>query len=177
MELLLRFYEPEEGEIVCNGENIKVLKLSEYRSLFSVVSQKSALFLGDIVQNIDLEGKADRQKLNEVLRKSGVKKYLQRFPEKEKTQIGDDGAFLSGGERQKLVVARALLKDAPVMLFDEASSGVDVEANEYLYKIITEEMPEKSVIFITHHYDKLEKFDKVYLVKDGFLTEVRTGKM
>ena len=101
MELLLRFYEPEEGEILCNGENIKVLKLSEYRSLFSVVSQKSALFLGDIVQNIDLEGKADRQKLNEVLRKSGVKKYLQRFPEKEKTQIGDDGAFLSGGERQK----------------------------------------------------------------------------
>ena len=120
LELLLRFYEPEEGEILCNGENIKVLKLSEYRSLFSVVSQKSALFLGDIVQNIDLEGKADRQKLNEVLRKSGVKKYLQRFPEKEKTQIGDDGAFLSGGERQKLVVARALLKDAPVMLFDEA---------------------------------------------------------
>ena len=85
--------------------------------------------------------------------------------------------FVSGGERQKLVVARALLKDAPVMLFDEASSGFDVEANEYLYKIITEEMPEKSVIFITHHYDKLEKFDKVYLVKDGFLTEVRTGKM
>ena len=157
LELLLRFYEPEEGEILCNGENIKVLKLSEYRSLFSVVSQKSALFLGDIVQNIDLEGKADRQKLNEVLRKSGVKKYLQRFPEKEKTQIGDDGAFLSGGERQKLVVARALLKDAPVMLFDEASSGFDVEANEYIYKIITEEMPEKSVIFITHHYDKLEK--------------------
>ena len=157
LELLLRFYEPEEGEILCNGENIKVLKLSEYRSLFSVVSQKSALFLGDIVQNIDLEGKADRQKLNEVLRKSGVKKYLQRFPEKEKTQIGDDGAFLSGGERQKLVVARALLKDAPVMLFDEASSGFDVEANEYLYKIITEEMPEKSAIFITHHYDKLEK--------------------
>ena len=145
MELLLRFYEPEEGEILCNGENIKVLKLSEYRSLFSVVSQKSALFLGDIVQNIDLEGKADRQKLNEVLRKSGVKKYLQRFPEKEK---GDDGAFLSGGERQKLVVARALLKDAPVMLFDEASSGFDVEANEYLYKIITEEMPEKSVILL-----------------------------
>ena len=64
LELLLRFYEPEEGEILCNGENIKVLKLSEYRSLFSVVSQKSALFLGDIVQNIDLEGKADRQKLN-----------------------------------------------------------------------------------------------------------------
>ena len=177
IKCLTGVYEPEEGEILCNGENIKVLKLSEYRSLFSVVSQKSALFLGDIVQNIDLEGKADRQKLNEVLRKSGVKKYLQRFPEKEKTQIGDDGAFLSGGERQKLVVARALLKDAPVMLFDEASSGFDVEANEYLYKIITEEMPEKSVIFITHHYDKLEKFDKVYLVKDGFLTEVRTGKM
>ncbi len=56
LELLLRFYEPEEGEILCNGENIKVLKLSEYRSLFSVVSQKSALFLGDIVQNIDLHG-------------------------------------------------------------------------------------------------------------------------
>lgn len=84
MELLLRFYEPEEGEILCNGENIKVLKLSEYRSLFSVVSQKSALFLGDIVQNIDLEGKADRQKLNEVLRKSGVKNTCNVFQKKKK---------------------------------------------------------------------------------------------
>ena len=88
MELLLRFYEPEEGEILCNGENIKVLKLSEYRSLFSVVSQKSALFLGDIVQNIDLEGKADRQKLNEVLRKNRKRsrKIHTKMPERLKKQ-------------------------------------------------------------------------------------------
>ena len=78
------FMNRKKEKFYVNGENIKVLKLSEYRSLFSVVSQKSALFLGDIVQNIDLEGKADRQKLNEVLRKSGVKKYLQRFPVKRK---------------------------------------------------------------------------------------------
>ena len=77
--------------------------------------------------------------------------------------------FFQEEKDKSLWLRRALLKDAPVMLFDEASSGFDVEANEYLYKIITEEMPEKSVIFITHHYDKLEKFDKVYLVKDGFL--------
>ena len=83
MELLLRFYEPEEGEILCNGENIKVLKLSEYRSLFSVVSQKSALFLGDIVQNIDLEGKADRQKLNEVLRKNTCNVFQKKKKHKE----------------------------------------------------------------------------------------------
>lgn len=67
--------------MVKNDKSAKIIRIP---SLFSVVSQKSALFLGDIVQNIDLEGKADRQKLNEVLRKSGVKKYLQRFPEKEK---------------------------------------------------------------------------------------------
>ena len=81
LELLLRFYEPEEGEILCNGENIKVLKLSEYRSLFSVVSQKSALFLGDIVQNIDLEGKADRQKLN---KEKWREKILATFSRKRK---------------------------------------------------------------------------------------------
>ena len=176
LELLLRFYEPEEGEILCNGENIKVLKLSENRSLFSVVSQKSALFLGDIVQNIDLEGKADRQKLNEVLRKSGVKKYLQRFPEKEKTQIGDDGAFLSGGERQKLVVARALLKDAPVMLFDEASSGFDVEANEYLYKILCiAKYTEKDEYMVVYQalYGQFEIYVRPYKM---FMSEVDRDK-
>ena len=167
LELLLRFYEPEEGEILCNGENIKVLKLSEYRSLFSVVSQKSALFLGDIVQNIDLEGKADRQKLNEVLRKSGVKKYLQRFPEKEKTQIGDDGAFLSGGERQSVTLARALISDPGIILLDEPTNSMDKQTEKNFINRLQNIVQDKTLIIVTHKTSLLQLVDRVIIIENG----------
>ena len=174
LELLLRFYEPEEGEILCNGENIKVLKLSEYRSLFSVVSQKSALFLGDIVQNIDLEGKADRQKLNEVLRKSGVKKYLQRFPEKEKTQIGDDGAFLSGGERQRVSIARAILRNPKILILDEATAAMDTQTERMIQSALERLSYGRTTIIIAHRLSTLRNADKIIVIDGGKIPESGT---
>ncbi len=169
LNLLLRFYQPDSGQILASGTDISSLPLSAYRSLFSVVSQEPYLFLGDILQNTDLTGQATESQLQAALKASGAASYIARMPEGEKTQIGRNGAKLSGGEKQKLAVARALLKDAPVVILDEATSGFDVESDAYLHDIIVHQMQGKSVILITHHYSNLEGMDKVYRLEDGRL--------
>ena len=171
LNLLLRFYEPKAGQILADGVDVQDIPLEEYRGLFSVVSQEPYLFLGNILENVDLQGDADPDRLEAALRASGVESYLPRLPEKERTQIGRNGARLSGGEKQKLAVARALLKDAPVVILDEATSGFDVESDAYLHDVILHEMKEKTVIMITHHYHNLEGMDRVYRLEEGKLTE------
>ena len=167
LNLLLRFYEPKAGQILADGVDVQDISLEEYRGLFSVVSQEPYLFLGNILENVDLQGDADPDQLEAALRASGVESYLSRLPEKERTQIGRNGARLSGGEKQKLAVARALLKDAPVVILDEATSGFDVEADAYLHDVILHQMQGKTVIMITHHYHNLEGMDQVWRLEGG----------
>jgi len=172
LNLLLRFYQPGEGEILADGKDVEGLSLESYRSLFSVVSQEPYLFLGDILENVDLDKSASPERIEWALQQSGVQGYLPRMPEGAKTPIGRNGAKLSGGEKQKLAVARALLKDAPVVILDEATSGFDVESDAYLHDIIVNQMQGKSVIMITHHYHNLAGMDKVYRLEEGVLRQV-----
>ncbi len=172
LNLLLRFYRPGGGKILADGEDVECLSLESYRSLFSVVSQEPYLFLGDILENVDLDKSASPERIEWALQQSGVQGYLPRMPEGAKTPIGRNGAKLSGGEKQKLAVARALLKDAPVVILDEATSGFDVESDAYLHDIIVNQMQGKSVIMITHHYHNLAGMDKVYRLEEGVLRQV-----
>ncbi|NBJ88559.1 ABC transporter ATP-binding protein [Acutalibacter sp. 1XD8-36] len=171
LNLLLRFYTPDSGEIMADGMPVSQLSLNEYRSLFSVVSQEPYLFLGDIAGNIDLTGQALPGQVSAAMEASGVADYIGRMPEGMKTLIGRNGARLSGGEKQKLAVARALLKDAPIVILDEATSGFDVESDAYLHDVIVNQMAGKSVIMITHHYNNLKGLDRVYRLEDGRIVE------
>lgn len=173
LNLLLRFYPPNSGWILADGTDVNSFLLGNYRGLFSVVSQEPYLFLGDILQNVDLSESAEKEQLENALQASGVADYLPRMPEGGKTQIVRNGAKLSGGEKQKLAVARALLKDAPVVILDEATSGFDVESDAYLHGIILNEMRGKSVVMITHHYEHLDGMDKVFRLEEGRLERVR----
>lgn len=172
INLLLRFYEPTSGTILLDGKDAHTIDLAEYRSLFSVVSQNPYLFLGSIGENINLSEISDAGKLSYALCNSGVDKCIAKFPNGENTQIGYNGSKLSGGEKQKVAVARALLKDAPIVIFDEASSGFDVESAAHLRNVMEKEMKEKTVIVITHHYIDLTSMDKIYRLEDGVLHEV-----
>lgn len=169
LNLLLRFYEPQAGAVLADGTDVRDIPLEAYRSLFSVVSQEPYLFLGNIAENVDLTGRVDTERVHAAMQTSSVSGYLERMPEGEKTQIGRNGARLSGGEKQKLAVARALLRDAPIVILDEATSGFDVESDAYLHEVIVHQMQEKSVIMITHHYENLEGMDRVYRLEDGKL--------
>lgn len=172
LDLLLRFYEPQEGSILADGISIDKYHIDEYRSLFSVVSQRPYLFFGDIRSNVDLTGRSGEDQVEKALRASQVSKYISRFPKGTAAQIGQNGVKLSGGERQKIAVARAFVKDSPIVIFDEATSGFDAESSAYLHDMIVNEMNDKSVILITHHDRDLEGMDRIYRIEHGILNEV-----
>lgn len=179
LNLLLRFYEPQKGKILQNGADICEVPLEEYRALFSVVSQEPYLFLGSILENADPTGKASRKDVESALISSGVAEYLPNMPDRENTMIGRNGARLSGGEKQKLAMARAILKNAPILILDEATSSCDVESDAYLHDVLVNQTFEKTVIMITHHYENLEGMDRIYRLQDGKLEQqkfpVKTG--
>lgn len=172
LNLLLRFYIPDKGELTADGLSVSQFPLTEYRLLFSVVSQEPYLFLDNIAGNIDLTGQAPPEKVRDAMQASGVAGYIQRIPEGLNAQIGHNGARLSGGEKQKLAVARALLKDAPIVILDEAASGFDVESEAYLHDMIVNQMAGKSVIMITHRYENLNGMDRIYKLENGRMIQL-----
>lgn len=172
LNLLLRFLEPTNGEITIGGKNIKQIRTDSYRALFSVVSQEPYLFYDTILNNINLDDSANKEKVEKALRQSGAGEYIGKLPMKEDSKIGRNGAKLSGGEKQKLAVARAMVKDSPIVILDEATSGYDVESDSYLHKVLLKELKDKSVIMITHRYDNLEGMDRVYRLTEGRLEKV-----
>lgn len=141
-----------------------------------MISQEPYLFLRNIADNVDLTGQSAPEKVSAAMKTSGVAGYLKRMPDGAKTQIGRNGARLSGGEKQKLAVARALLKDASVVILDEATSGFDVESDAYLHDVILHKLAGKSVIMITHQYENLGGMDRVYRLEEGRITEDTTQR-
>ena len=106
--------------------------------------------------------------------KSGALGFIEKLDHGFGQKIGQDGAKLSGGERQKIAVARALLKNADILLMDEATEGFDVESNEALRELLHSEIKNKTIVFITHKYKELESVDKVYRLSKGILELVRS---
>lgn len=127
--------------------------------------------MGDIASNINLTNEASSEKVSSAMHVSGVASFSEKMPMGERTQIGRNGARLSGGEKQKLAVARALLKDAPIVILDEATSGFDVESDAYLHDVIVNQMIDKSVIMITHRYENLEGMDRIYKLENGQMVQ------
>lgn len=173
INMLLRFLEPKSGEIYLGKFDIKDIDLMYYRELFSVVSQNPYLFSKTIKENIDLGSRNNEEYLTYVYQKSGVVGYLDKMPNGENSIIGDNGARLSGGEKQKLAVARALMKNTPYVILDEATSGFDVESDEYLHDVIINEMKDKTVLLITHRYENLEGMDIVYKIEGGEMKRLK----
>ena len=173
INMLLRFLEPKSGKIEIGKVDIKNMDLNGYRELFSVVSQNPYLFSKTIKENIDLGNSNNEKRLTYACQKSGVAGYLEKMPNGEDSIIGDNGARLSGGEKQKLAVARALIKDTPYVILDEATSGFDVESDAYLHDVIVNEMKDKTVLLITHRYENLEGMDIVYKIEDGEIARIK----
>lgn len=160
--LLLRFYNPTSGEICIGNNSINNFDLNKYRSLFSVVNQNVFLFNDSIRNNICLYKEYDEQKMIQVIE---MLKLSDLIAEKGLDfQVGDNGCLLSGGQRQKIVFARAVLSDRPFVILDEATSNIDIGWKEIIDTLFNESFKDKTVIFITHQdYDL--KVDKVIELK------------
>lgn len=178
VKLLMRLYDVSEGEILYYGKNIKELDLPEYRKLYGTAFQDYQVFSMTVAENVLMrkpESTEDYKKVEDSLSRAGVYEKVCRLPHGMDTiltkEFAEDGAMLSGGELQKVAVARAFAKDYEIAIFDEPSSALDPVAEYQLYESILKECEDKTVIFISHRLSTAVLADTVYLFEDGRIVE------
>ncbi len=173
INLLLRFYKPQEGRILIDGINISDIKLKDYRNLISVVNQDLYIFNTTIENNISIGTKADISKISDAAKKSSAHDFIEEMPMKYKSEVGRNGAKLSGGQRQKVAIARAFARDSRLLILDEATANYDVESEVFLNKLLITGLQDKTVLVISHKPDILTKVDKIWMLSSGKITEYK----
>lgn len=175
VHLIPRFFDPQEGEVEIDGKDIKEYTLSSLRGNIGMVPQNVILFNDSIRNNLKY-GKIDvsEEKLLEVLGKSHLEYLIERMPEGLDTHIGEKGGRISGGEKQRIAIARALLKDSPVLILDEATSSLDVEAEKLLQDAMAELLYGRTAIIIAHRLSTVINADRIVVLSRGKILEEGT---
>ncbi|WP_426275444.1 ABC transporter ATP-binding protein [Chryseobacterium sp. S-02] len=173
--LLARFYDVSEGEILIDGVNIKHLKLKEYRKLLGMVTQESVLF-NDTVYNNILMGKPDatREEVIAAAKIANADSFITNLPEGYDSNIGDDGGKLSGGQKQRVSIARAVLKNPPIMILDEATSALDTESERFVQDALEKMMANRTSLVIAHRLSTIQKADWIVVMERGDIMEQGT---
>jgi ABC-type multidrug transport system fused ATPase/permease subunit len=177
IKLLMRFYEPTTGRILLNGMDIRQIDYRKYLDIFSSVFQDFKLFAFRIVDNItSLQGSAaEARKVEESLVKAGIHEKIQSLEKGLDTYLyklyEEDGVELSGGESQKLAIARALYKDAPVVVLDEPTAALDPRAEFEIYTKFLQMVDNKTAVFISHRLSSARFCDRIVVLKDGAIAE------
>ncbi|WP_427365744.1 ABC transporter ATP-binding protein [Candidatus Caldatribacterium saccharofermentans] len=168
INLLLRFYDPDEGCIEIDGIDIRKIKLSSLRSLIGVVLQ-DALVLGGTVRENILYGNlnASEEDIQRASRKARAHEFIMQLEHGYDTDVGEGGCRLSGGQRQRIAIARAFLKNSPILVFDEATSNLDPESERYILETIAQIEEDKTVIIVAHSLRMVKDLDRIVLVADG----------
>lgn len=173
--LLTRFYDVSEGEILVDRENIKNLKVTDYRNLLGMVTQESVLFNDSVFNNI-LMGKpeATENEVMEAAKIANAHQFIDQLPEKYYTNIGDDGNKLSGGQKQRVSIARAVLKNPPIMILDEATSALDTESERFVQDALEKMMENRTSLVIAHRLSTIQKADWIVVMERGIIVEQGT---
>jgi ATP-binding cassette, subfamily C, bacterial CydCD len=170
--LLFRFWEYESGEISLGGESLKLLNQVEVRKRFALVSQNSYFFNTSIRENLRLARPSlNEAELESALRAAHINDFVMNLPKSYDTFIGEQGLRLSGGERQRLAIARALLKDAPILILDEPTANLDPVTERQVLDTLFEIMRGKTSILITHRLIGLENVDEILVLDQGHIVE------
>ena len=171
--LLPRFYDPTVGEIRIDGVPIRELTLASLRAQISLVSQDVVLFNDSVANNIAY-GRAEppsREELERVAASAHALEFIEALPQGFDTLIGDKGVLLSGGQRQRLAIARAMLKDAPILILDEATSALDTEAERHIQAALETLMAKRTTLVIAHRLSTIESADRILVLQDGRIVE------
>ena len=169
INLLTRMYEPTSGKIMLGTEDISELPLPEYRNMVSVVSQQIYLFNDTIRNNICLYKRVDDVIVEEACKDSGLEDFIKEVS--LDYVVGQNGAMLSGGQKQKIALARALIHDNPIVIFDEATSNTDAYSEQQINGLLDTKLKEKTVIVITHKKEILNKVDQIVVLKEGVVID------
>ncbi|MDE7433350.1 MAG: ABC transporter ATP-binding protein/permease [Lachnospiraceae bacterium] len=169
INLLLRMYEPSAGRILLACQNIAHMPLNDYRSMISVVSQEIYLFNDTIRNNICLYKQVDDDTILNICKDSGLEEFLNEVS--LDYTVGQNGAMLSGGQKQKIALARSLLHDRPIIIFDEATSSSDSYSEQQINSLLNTKLKKKTVIIITHRHEILNEADCIVLIDEGKIVE------
>ncbi len=171
--LLPRFYDATEGEILLDGYNIQDYKLANLRSQIALVNQQVILFNGTIAENIAYGAMAgcSREMIETAAEASHVAEFVQQLPDGLDTMVGENGVLLSGGQRQRIAIARAILKDAPILILDEATSALDTESERHIQDALENVMQGRTTLVIAHRLSTIENADRILVMDGGRIIE------
>lgn len=171
--LVTRFYDIDQGEILLDGVNIQDYRLSNLRENCAVVSQQVHLFNDTIANNIAYaaQDKYSREEIIAAAKAAYALEFIEKLPQGFDTVIGENGASLSGGQRQRLAIARALLRNSPVLILDEATSALDTESERAIQSALDELKKDRTVIVIAHRLSTIENADEILVIDHGEIRE------
>lgn len=172
VNLLLRFYEPDKGRIVIDGQDVGGVTQDSLRDQIAMIPQDTSLFHRSLMENIRY-GRLDAtdEEVMEAARKAHAHDFIAELPEAYETLVGERGVKLSGGQRQRIAIARAILKDAPILVLDEATSALDSESEKLIQDSLAQLMEGKTVIAIAHRLSTIAHLDQLIVMNDGQITE------
>ncbi len=173
VSLLPRFYEFTGGDIRIDGHSLREFSLKALRAQIALVTQSVVLFNDTIAANIAYGAlrQCSREEIREAADKAHALEFIDRMPEGLDTMIGDNGVMLSGGQRQRLAIARALLKNAPVLILDEATSALDTESERHIQDALETVMRGRTTLVIAHRLSTIEKADRILVMENGRIAE------
>lgn len=171
-DLISRFYDPTEGEVLLDGIDLKKIKLTNVRSLISFVSQEAVLFNDSVFNNIAFgTHDASEEAVQQAARIANADSFIKETEEQYNTSVGDRGMKLSGGQRQRLTIARAIFKDAPILILDEATSALDTESERLVQDAINKMMENRTSIIIAHRLSTIRHADEIIVLQKGRIVE------
>lgn len=179
VSLLPRFYDSVSGKILIDGTDINDYRLDNLRQQFAFVGQHVSLFNDTIANNIAYGMNTQNiteQELKEAAKAAHALEFIEQLPNGFNTHIGENGVLLSGGQRQRLAIARALLKDAPILILDEATSALDTHSERHIQEALDELMRNRTTIVIAHRLSTIENADKIFVLDQGKIIESGTHK-
>lgn len=175
MDILYRFRRVDSGEVKINGKSISDWDVATLRSSLSYVNQQEFLFDDTILYNLTLgDNTYSQEQIERVTKAIGAHDFIESLPNGYNTQVGDSGICLSGGQRQMLSIARALLKNTSLIILDEATSALDEQTESTVFKGIENLLRNKTVIVISHHFNAIKNTDQVFILEDGCIAKTTT---
>jgi subfamily B ATP-binding cassette protein MsbA len=173
VNLIPRFYDCSEGKILLDGIDTTKFILENLRTHISLVSQNVTLFNDSVLNNIafgELKNR-DRDRVIGAAKIANAHDFITELPKGYDTEIGDDGVLLSGGQRQRIAIARAILKNAPILILDEATSALDSDSERQIQNALEELIKDRTSFVIAHRLSTIEKADRILVVEEGEIVE------
>lgn len=176
VNLILKFYEPQSGKIFINGQNYSEAEQQFIRNNIALVFQENELFSTTIRENVAYGSNVTDAEVINALKQANAWDFVEKLPEKLNAKVGERGVKLSGGQKQRIQIARAILKDAPILILDEATSNLDSKSEEAVQKALNRLMKDRLVIIIAHRFSTIQNVNRIIVLDKGRVADIGTPR-